>query len=424
MIKVLLILVLAFLCFAAIVRLTLFILERIKKRMIATGKLPQMEVYHLSDKEWRPTFHLEHCGVTLFHLPFVPDIHEVFYLENEYDEYANSFIRENKALITERLAEKGFQFIYLPDQHFPQKDLLRYVLYRNPSLTEEEAKQLISDTPQLQSSSMLLDYMVFPSNRRNIKPCFAWVARGERTHHDSNRITKYIFDYISFDGQEAFDSPTKVMDEICQEIGKSKRWINGFARTQLRNLEEEEPDERFDYDIYQLLEEVKEKVNALRIKGVSEAIISQYVRRNDTPSRLLITDDLRIFLLDYQNKEVKLEPLNKAVFLFFLRHEEGFRFKELIDHVQELSAIYLSIKQKKNEIEVLMQSRIQVPSNITELANPLSNSINEKCTRIKEAFLLLMHDDLASYYYINGTRSERKRIKLPRHLVIWEGGDK
>ena len=196
-----------------------------------------------------------------------------------------------------------------------------------------------------------------------------------------------------------------------------------MACTRQRDFDEEEADERFDYDIQQMLDEVREKVDTLRTRGVSDAIISRYVRRNDSPSRLLITEDLRIFLPDYQNKEVKLEPLNKAVFLFFLRHEEGFRFKELSDHVRELSAIYQSVRQKKNEIEKLMGSTMPTPKNIAELTNPLSNSINEKCTRIKEAFLLLMHEDLACNYYIDGPRSERKRIKLPRYLVEWEGGD-
>lgn len=414
----------AFLAFAGIVWLTLFLLKGIRRWMIATGRHPQPEKRRsFDDEEWKPTFQLEHQVLTLFHLPFEPDEHEVFYLENEYDVEANRFIRENKELITQRFAEKGFRFVYFPDQVIPQEDLLRYVLYRDPSLTEEEAKERISALPQLQDSTMLLDYMVFPMRREHIRSCFAWFGYWLTTHHDSHRIRKYIFDFISFDGREAVGSPAEVLDEICQELGKGKNWQGGVACTRQRDFDEEEADERFDYDIQQLLDEVREKVNTLRTKGVSDAIISRYVRRNDSPSRLLITEDLRIFLPDYQNMEVKLEPLNKAVFLFFLRHEEGLRFKELSDHVRELSAIYQSVRQKKNEIEKLMGSTTPTPKNITELTNPLSNSINEKCTRIKEAFLLLMHEDLACNYYIDGPRSEQKRIKLPRHLVKWKGGD-
>lgn len=414
----------AFLAFSALVWLMLFLLKGIRRWMIATGRHPLPEGEgSLGDEEWKPTFHLEHQALTLFHLPFEPDAHEVFYLENEYDEEANLFIRKNRELITQRFAEKGFRFVYLPDLCIPQDDLLRFVLYREPSLTGEEARERISSMPRLQDSTMLLDYMVYPTRREHIKSCFAWFGYWLTTHHDSHRIRKYIFDFIRFDGHEAAGSPAGVLDEICQELGRGKIWQEGMACTQERDIDGEEADERFDYDIQQLLDEVREKVNTLRTRGVSDAIISRYVRRNDVPSRLLITEDLRIFLPDYQNREVKLEPLNKAVFLFFLRHEQGFLFKELSDHVRELSAIYQSVRQKKNEIEKLTGSTIPCPKNIVELTNPLSNSINEKCTRIKEAFLLLMHEDLACNYYIDGPRSERKRIRLPRHLVEWEGGD-
>lgn len=412
-----------FLAYAAAIWLMLKLLRGIRGWMISSGRLPEPQKRSMRNEEWEPTFHLEHHGLTLFHLPFEPDKQEVFYLENEYDEVANRFVVENKELIAQRFAEKGFRFVYFPDLKIPQEDLLRYVLYRDPSLTEEEARERISTLPQEQQSSMLLDYMVFPANRGNIKSSFAWFNHWRTTINDSHRIRKYIFDFISFDGQEAIDSPAEVLDEICQELGANKSWMGGVACRGRRNLEEEEADERFDYDIQQLLDEVREKVSTLRTKGVSDAIISRYVRRDDTPSRLRITRDMRIFLTDYQNKEVKLEPLNKTVFLFFLRHEEGLRFKELADHTQELSAIYQSIKQKRNEIETLMSGTLPAPKNIAELTNPLSNSINEKCTRIKETFLLLMHEDLACHYYINGPRSERKRIKLPRHLVEWEGGD-
>ena len=147
-----------FLAFAAIVWLMLCLLKGIRRWMIATGRHPQPEKRRsFDDEEWKPTFQLEHQALTLFHLPFEPDEHEVFYLEKEYDVEANRFIRKNKELITQRFAEKGFRFVYFPDQVIPQEDLLRYVLYRDPSLTEEEAKERISALPQLQDSTMLLD---------------------------------------------------------------------------------------------------------------------------------------------------------------------------------------------------------------------------------------------------------------------------
>ena len=45
-------------------------------------------------------------------------------------------------------------------------------------------------------------------------------------------------------------------------------------------------------------------------------------------SRLTITKDFTIILSDY-NKEVKMEPLIKSVYLLYLNHPEGIAFKAL-----------------------------------------------------------------------------------------------
>ena len=48
------------------------------------------------------------------------------------------------------------------------------------------------------------------------------------------------------------------------------------------------------------------------------------------------------------------------------------------------------------------------------------NSINEKCARIRAAFLSQFDEYMAKSYYIDGARGEAKKIALPRNLVEWE----
>jgi hypothetical protein len=48
-----------------------------------------------------------------------------------------------------------------------------------------------------------------------------------------------------------------------------------------------------------------------------------------------------------------------------------------------------------------------------------SNSINEKCSRIKEAFVSKIDESIARNYYITGSKSEPKSITLDRSLVIF-----
>ena len=57
---------------------------------------------------------------------------------------------------------------------------------------------------------------------------------------------------------------------------------------------------------------------------------------------------------------------------------------------------------------------------IEDVANPLLNSINEKCSRVRAAFMTLVDASLLDQYIIMGKGGKAKRIMLPRDLVVWE----
>ena len=57
---------------------------------------------------------------------------------------------------------------------------------------------------------------------------------------------------------------------------------------------------------------------------------------------------------------------------------------------------------------------------IEDVTNPCLNSINEKCARIRSAFVSRFDDNLVKNYYIFGWRGFEKKISLDRKLVIWE----
>ena len=145
---------------------------------------------------------------------------------------------------------------------------------------------------------------------------------------------------------------------------------------------------------------------------LAEYLLEQLIHPDDRISRLIITKDYRIVLPDYQNMEIKMEPIVKAVYLLFLNHPEGIVFKHLPNYRQELAEIYTKLRPMG-----LSDRAIQ---SIEDVTNPLLNSINEKCARIRGAFLGEFDDYMAKYYYIDGKRGEAKKISLPRDLVIWE----
>lgn len=131
-------------------------------------------------------------------------------------------------------------------------------------------------------------------------------------------------------------------------------------------------------------------------------------------SRLTIAKDGTILLADYQ-KEVKMEPIVKAVYLLFLKHPEGIAFKYLPDYRKELTDLYQKIKPFG-----LTERAIR---SIEDVTNPLLNSINEKCSRIRAAFLSEVDYSLLEQYIVTGKGGEPKKIALPRNLVVWEKED-
>ena len=151
----------------------------------------------------------------------------------------------------------------------------------------------------------------------------------------------------------------------------------------------------------------------LREKGASEKEIRELFEVEQRPlSRLLVTKDYRLLVGD-DRLEVKMRPICKAVYLLFLNHPEGIRFKELPDYRDELAGIYRAMK-------LSTKARKKVEQSIIDVTDPVNHSINEKCARIKEAFLKVMDAETATHYYIYGERGEVKRIELSRELVIWE----
>jgi len=128
-------------------------------------------------------------------------------------------------------------------------------------------------------------------------------------------------------------------------------------------------------------------------------------------SGLTITREYAIMLADY-NKEVKMEPIVKAVYLLYLNHPEGIAFKCLPDFRKELADIYQKIKPLG-----LTERAIR---SIEDVTNPLLNSINEKCSRIRAIFQAEVDASLLDQYIIIGRSGEAKKISLPRDLVVWE----
>jgi len=177
----------------------------------------------------------------------------------------------------------------------------------------------------------------------------------------------------------------------------------------MKNTEINNDEKQALYD--SLVKEIKEKVQKLKEYGMNEQEITSLIHTDQPVLTLTISKNYRIFLGN-DRIEVHMEPLVKAVYLLFLLHPEGIVFKDLPDYRGELTKIYSEVRPWGLTDRALQS--------IEDVTNPLLNSINEKCARIRKAFVNAMDSKAAEPYIIKGMRGGIKKIDLPRDLVIWE----
>lgn len=355
-------------------------------------------------------------------LPFEQNTRQIIYVESEYDVEINNLIKLNYEEIRDYYSSAGYEFCYIPwlTREIENGDTYKYYVPYNKSLR---------DRTVLKSDS-ILDFMIHPENRLNIGPSLLFyhpdcishdypeaedqfrgitidVATFEKSPNLKNVLLAILADIEDHRGPTIrFQKESRVEYDIREDEGI--RFSVGERKIDY------DADTFFDSESKELMKEIKERVEKLNKKGISTFIIKQLLKEeDDNMSRLRITKDYRIFLPDYKNLEIKMTPLPKAVFLLFLNHPEGILFKYLPDYKDELMQIYKKVKGPLFDSSSALRS-------IEDVTNPLSNSINEKCARVREAFVSLFDERLAKNYFIDGKRSEAKMISLPRDLVEWE----
>lgn len=177
----------------------------------------------------------------------------------------------------------------------------------------------------------------------------------------------------------------------------------------MKNTEINNDEKQALYD--SLVKEIKEKVQKLKEYGMNEQEITSLIHTDQPVLTLTISKNYRIFLGD-NRIEVHMEPLVKAVYLLFLSHPEGIVFKDLPDYRGELTKIYSEVRPWGLTDRALQS--------IEDVTNPLLNSINEKCARIRKAFVNAMDSKAAEPYIIKGMRGGIKKIDLPKEYINWE----
>ena len=336
-------------------------------------------------------------------LPFEPDIHDVIFVENEYNAVINDYILEHYEELLQRFSARGLNLVYLPKL----------------SGEEVSGEALLYMFPYLKHASSLT-FDVFPIEMLLQRIISGAIESSALIHRIRNNTDSeyYYYSYITL----VDDSPVSISDQIewylrhttlGYGIGLRMCHIesDNVADSCFNDLDTEDTFAK--KSSWALEEEIRERIIELRKRGVRLYMLNGFIEEQPTLSRMVITKDYRIILPDYNNTEITMSPLPKAVYLLFLKHPEGILFKHLGDYYEELLDIYKEVGSRVIERNVR--------KSIHDITDPTSNSINEKCARIREAFLKHFDTPYAQNYYITGLRGEPKKITLPRELVDLQG---
>ncbi len=344
-------------------------------------------------------------------LPFTPSFVDVIYVENEYNPAVNGFILEHYDELCQKFTNKHLIFNYYPRvcNQTIQKDVLHYMFpflkadfsFVNKNINIEtlqkhlifgaiEGPALIHSVASQNDGTATHAFSYCPLVPNSDVPLddqFEWYIRYIIYFDDKGPCNRVALPY----GDDVAD--------WCFDDGDADSFNECALHLKADDL--------------RLVDEIRERINELRKRGYQLGLLQDLIEEQPTLSHLVVDKDFRIFLPDYNNVEITMSPLPKAVYLLFLKHPEGILFKHLHDYYSELLDIYKQISNRVVEKNILRS--------IQDITDPTKNSINEKCTRIREAFLKQFDYVYAQHYFITGKRGEPKKITLPRELVDLQG---
>jgi hypothetical protein len=328
---------------------------------------------------------------------FALNRHQMLYVEPQYNSDINRFLAEN----IDSLCEK-YKIVYLPHEfsrlpeilHYSHPDMDVSVLengnqqpqdFYNKIFENRDDKTLwVPDTPVLLRYEFERNgvgfFTIFPLHFSNNDDFAQLLANINLYPYEGNGVKQ--------------SSTVEDLNIRCSSIREGDHTSN---RADLSSINE-------------LAQEIRDRIEKLKMMGLPDYLIRQKIALPGPKlSPLCITSDFRIVLPDYDNMEISMPTLSKVVYFFYLNHPEGVTFKDLKNYRDELMTIYCRLSNR-NDLDIMEQS-------IDELTDSSRNSINEKVSRIRAAFVSRFDDSLARNYYITLGAGRAKTIILDRSLV-------
>lgn len=363
----------------------------------------------------------------------------VLYFEKNYEPAVNDYIRNNYDQIQETLGKKGFRMLYFPSiKNFTQTEnqfgeMLSYEFADLHVGDERVDKQHVEkwihdfDVDEIYAfieSTFQIPELPLPAFIRCLSTLDA-TSEGNLVEYsffpiwgrEEGLIHQEVTNFLSLVGQQ-YNEPAyrlvgrhEIVYDADEWFGSDGSVLNDDIKEKIAAIKKHAGEQKVFETLFYVINEFRD-VNPDLCRKLCKQLYEESGKIEKKLSRLRIDKFHRIFLTDYGNIEIEMTPLPKTLFLFMLKYPNGIMLKELYKHKQELLYIYGRISNRTD--------LIQMQQSINDMTDATSNSINEKCSRIKEAFVSKVDERIAESYYITGSRQEPKRVKLDRDLVIFE----
>ena len=380
---------------------------------------------------------------------------EVFFVGHPEDDAMRKTLVRNYEKWSEWMAREGYVLrIITIDRRSPAhivQLLMPGIVFRVPELrvlTTDELQQSMLDCidgmTDVELEQTLLDYLDLPEMPLPVllrrKPSYDTITDNHFTYFQLPKNGQLeeaaMLDYVAQlkripDQYPAYSSSKWPEDGNVNNNDMFFHPQRYFMEPDEKELQEVPEDTQELLSIYEKISKLKEQ-QQLRLMAVLLQRLSMQLREShpqlarallrawsdhDAPlqiSRMKITREYKIYLVDYNNLEIPMYPLAKIIFLLFLLHPDGILFKNMIDYRAQLCQLYEKVTGR-----VITQ---KVRKSLDDLTDASNISIAQKVARIRASFRAFMPDHIADHYTITGKNAEPKKIILDRALLSWDEG--
>ena len=152
-----------------------------------------------------------------------------------------------------------------------------------------------------------------------------------------------------------------------------------------------------DEDAASIVVQIKTLLRQLRTKGVTDKEIDTLLAEDDKPGRAYVDSTGMLVLPDEGNTKIKLTPMERTLYILFLRYPEGINADELWRYWDELCDIYGSqtVYDNKDLIEdavegICDEEKVTWYTNVSRIKRKITDRLGK---RVAEQYIIRRWND-------------------------------